>query len=166
VALARTLLGKLGWILPVTFGVVTVTFFVARVFTGDPTALYAPPDAGAELRTEIRENLGRDRWPEAGAAGPPVSPRVLRQHGPARDDRDGPDARAEPADPGRRPRYRVTPAVRTALNGMGARPRSRYRPSEDPMPDHSIPLVTAAGSRAATAGLLLTAGGTAPGGLG
>jgi peptide/nickel transport system permease protein len=42
----------------VVFGVVTITFFVARVFSGDPTSLFSPPNAGPELRAKIRASLG------------------------------------------------------------------------------------------------------------
>lgn len=55
------ILRKVGWVLPVAFGVVTLTFFVARVFTGDPTSLYLPPDAPLELRAEMRADLGLDQ---------------------------------------------------------------------------------------------------------
>jgi peptide/nickel transport system permease protein len=45
-------------VFPVALGVVTITFFMARVFTGDPTELYAPPDATDALRAQIRAQLG------------------------------------------------------------------------------------------------------------
>ncbi|PZP43787.1 MAG: peptide ABC transporter permease [Azospirillum brasilense] len=56
--LARMILRRLLWVLPVALGVVTITFFVARVFTGDPTELYTPPEATDELRAQIRAQLG------------------------------------------------------------------------------------------------------------
>lgn len=54
----RVLVQKLLWVLPVSFGVVTVTFFVSRVFTGDPTNLYLPADAELSVREAMREKLG------------------------------------------------------------------------------------------------------------
>ena len=57
-ALFKMLLRRIFWVLPVAFGVVTITFFTARVFNGDPTELYTPPEATAELIAEIREDLG------------------------------------------------------------------------------------------------------------
>src|SRR5579871_565397 len=51
-------LRRLFWIFPVALGVVTITFFMARVFTGDPTELYSPPDATDALRAQIRAELG------------------------------------------------------------------------------------------------------------
>lgn len=57
-ALARMILKRLFWIVPVAFGVVTITFFMARVFSGDPAELYTPPEATDELRAQIRAQLG------------------------------------------------------------------------------------------------------------
>lgn len=57
-ALMKMLLRRIFWVLPVAFGVVTITFFTARVFTGDPTELYAPPEASAQLLAQIRAELG------------------------------------------------------------------------------------------------------------
>jgi ABC-type dipeptide/oligopeptide/nickel transport system permease component len=54
----RMLIQRALWALPVALGVVTITFFVARLFGGDPTELYAPPEATDELRAQIREKLG------------------------------------------------------------------------------------------------------------
>src|SRR5260370_26651003 len=54
----RMILRRLLWVFPVAFGVVTLTFFMARVFNGDPTALYAPPEATDALRAQIRAQLG------------------------------------------------------------------------------------------------------------
>jgi ABC-type dipeptide/oligopeptide/nickel transport system permease component len=56
--LALMILRRLCWIFPVALGVVTITFFAARVFTGDPTELYTPPEATDELRAQIRAQLG------------------------------------------------------------------------------------------------------------
>lgn len=52
------LLRRLLWIIPVAFGVVTITFFAARVFNGDPSELYTPPEASDELRLQIKQQLG------------------------------------------------------------------------------------------------------------
>ncbi len=54
----RLLVQRALWALPVALGVVTITFFTARLFGGDPTELYAPPEATDELRAQIREKLG------------------------------------------------------------------------------------------------------------
>src|SRR5258708_3117096 len=54
----RMILRRLLWVFPVAFGVVTLTFFMARVFNGDPTELYAPPEATDALRAQIRARLG------------------------------------------------------------------------------------------------------------
>ena len=58
---ARLVLVRVLWVVPVALGVVTVTFFVARVLGGDPTELFLPPNADAELREEVRASLGLDR---------------------------------------------------------------------------------------------------------
>jgi peptide/nickel transport system permease protein len=52
------ILRRLLWTLPVALGVVTITSFAARVFGGDPTELYTPPEATDELRARIRAQLG------------------------------------------------------------------------------------------------------------
>ena len=54
----KMILRRLLWVFPVAFGVVTITFFMARVFNGDPTELYAPPEATDALRQVIRNQLG------------------------------------------------------------------------------------------------------------
>jgi ABC-type dipeptide/oligopeptide/nickel transport system permease component len=56
--LGRMILRRLLWVFPVAFGVVTLTFFMARVFNGDPTELYVPPEATDTLRAQIRARLG------------------------------------------------------------------------------------------------------------
>ena len=56
--LGRMILRRLLWVFPVAFGVVTMTFFMARVLNGDPTELYAPPEATDALRAAIRARLG------------------------------------------------------------------------------------------------------------
>ncbi len=56
--LGKMILRRLLWVFPVAFGVVTMTFFMARVLNGDPTELYAPPEATDALRAEIRARLG------------------------------------------------------------------------------------------------------------
>lgn len=48
-------------VVPVVFGVVTLTFLVSRVFAPDPVALYVPPQADEQLRQEIRARLGLDK---------------------------------------------------------------------------------------------------------
>lgn len=57
---AIMLLKRLLWVIPVAFGVVTITFFTARAFNGDPAELYAPPEASAELLVMIRHDMGLD----------------------------------------------------------------------------------------------------------
>jgi ABC-type dipeptide/oligopeptide/nickel transport system permease component len=56
--LAKMIVRRMLWVFPVAFGVVTITFFMARVFSGDPTELYAPPEATDALRAQIRAQLG------------------------------------------------------------------------------------------------------------
>jgi ABC-type dipeptide/oligopeptide/nickel transport system permease component len=58
-------LKRLLWAMPVAWGVMTITFFVSRLFTGDPTELYAPPEADEAFRQRIREEMG--------LADPPIS---------------------------------------------------------------------------------------------
>jgi peptide/nickel transport system permease protein len=58
---ARLVFTRLLWIIPVAAGVMTITFFVGRVFSGDPTNLYAPPQADAALRAKVRASLGLDK---------------------------------------------------------------------------------------------------------
>src|SRR5882762_5240613 len=57
----RLVFTRLLWIVPVAAGVMTITFFVGRVFSGDPTNLYAPPQADAALRAKVRASLGLDK---------------------------------------------------------------------------------------------------------
>lgn len=59
--ISRQLITRIGLMLPVVFGVVTLTFLVARVFAPDPVALYVPPQADEELRAKIRAELGLDK---------------------------------------------------------------------------------------------------------
>ena len=59
--LSRQLVIRLLLVLPVIFGVVTLTFLVSRVFAPDPVALYIPPQADEELRQKIRAELGFDK---------------------------------------------------------------------------------------------------------
>jgi ABC-type dipeptide/oligopeptide/nickel transport system permease component len=56
--LGKMILRRILWVFPVAFGVVTMTFFMARVLNGDPTELYAPPEATDALRAAIKERLG------------------------------------------------------------------------------------------------------------
>lgn len=60
-SVSRTVLVRTLWIVPVTLGVVTLTFFVARVLAGDPTDLYVPPQADEAFRETIRAQLGLDK---------------------------------------------------------------------------------------------------------
>src|SRR4051794_36160755 len=46
------------WAVPVAWGVVTITFFLSRVVTGDPVELYAPPEADQGFREQIRQQMG------------------------------------------------------------------------------------------------------------
>lgn len=56
--LGKMILRRVLWVFPVAFGVVTMTFFMARILNGDPTELYAPPEATDALRAQIRARLG------------------------------------------------------------------------------------------------------------
>lgn len=57
-ALLKLVARRALWAIPVAWGVMTITFFLSRVVTGDPTLLYAPPDADAATLAAIREKLG------------------------------------------------------------------------------------------------------------
>jgi ABC-type dipeptide/oligopeptide/nickel transport system permease component len=46
------------WAIPVAWGVVTITFVLSRVVTGDPVELYAPPEADEAFRAQIRQQMG------------------------------------------------------------------------------------------------------------
>jgi ABC-type dipeptide/oligopeptide/nickel transport system permease component len=48
-------------IVPVALGVLTLTFFVARVVAGDPVELFVPDNANAQQRADIREKFGLDK---------------------------------------------------------------------------------------------------------
>lgn len=56
--LGRLAIKRVLWAIPVAWGVMTIAFFLSRVVTGDPTNLYAPPDADAHTLSAIREKLG------------------------------------------------------------------------------------------------------------
>ena len=58
--LTRTIAIRILLVVPVALGVVTLTFFLSRVMTGDPTELFLPVDADQELRDSIRAHLGLD----------------------------------------------------------------------------------------------------------
>lgn len=47
-------------VVPVIWGVVTLTFLIGRVLAPDPVELYMPPQADQQTREEIRERLGLD----------------------------------------------------------------------------------------------------------
>ncbi|MUV87430.1 ABC transporter permease subunit [Natronomonas sp. CBA1123] len=59
--LAKFLIKRLLQGVVVTWGVVTVVFFLRYLTPGDPTATLLPPDAGPEVRQRLRENLGLDQ---------------------------------------------------------------------------------------------------------
>ncbi|MFW5964769.1 MAG: ABC transporter permease [Natronomonas sp.] len=59
--LAKFLIKRLLQGVVVTWGVVTVVFFLRYLTPGDPTATLLPPDAGPEVRRRLRENLGLDQ---------------------------------------------------------------------------------------------------------
>ncbi len=59
--LSRQLVMRILLVVPVIFGVVTLTFVVARVLAPDPVELYVPPQADQQLREEIRERFGLDK---------------------------------------------------------------------------------------------------------
>ena len=59
--ISRQLIARILLVIPVVFGVVTLTFLVTRVFAPDPTELYVPPQADENLRQQIRERLGLDK---------------------------------------------------------------------------------------------------------
>ncbi|MDE0376335.1 MAG: ABC transporter permease [bacterium] len=59
--ISRQLATRVLLVVPVVFGVVTLTFLVSRVFAPDPVALYVPPQADEQLRQEIRARLGLDK---------------------------------------------------------------------------------------------------------
>ena len=55
------LLRRLLFMLPILFGIITVTFFVTRVVSGDPAVLIAGQFAGTEVLENVRAQLGTDR---------------------------------------------------------------------------------------------------------
>jgi len=59
-SLTRTIVTRILLIIPVAVGVVSLTFFLSRVMTGDPVELFLPVDANQELRDSIRAHLGLD----------------------------------------------------------------------------------------------------------
>ena len=59
--LSQQLAIRLLLVIPVVFGVVTLTFLVSRVFAPDPVALYVPPQADEQLRQKIRTELGFEK---------------------------------------------------------------------------------------------------------
>jgi peptide/nickel transport system permease protein len=52
---------RLLFLIPVMFGVLVVTFVVARVLPGDPTYLLVPKDADAATVAAVRQELGLDK---------------------------------------------------------------------------------------------------------
>jgi ABC-type dipeptide/oligopeptide/nickel transport system permease component len=59
--LLRLVALRIVMMLPVAFGVVTLTFFVSHVLAADPVELFLPPQADERLRQEIRASLGLDK---------------------------------------------------------------------------------------------------------
>ena len=59
--LVRLVALRVAMIVPVAFGVVTLTFFVSHVLAADPVELFLPPQANEQLRQEIRASLGLDK---------------------------------------------------------------------------------------------------------
>lgn len=57
----RYLLFRVAWMGFVVFGVVTLTFFIARVIPADPARLAAGLNAGPEQVAEVRRTLGLDQ---------------------------------------------------------------------------------------------------------
>src|SRR5215813_2612706 len=60
-ALSRLVALRILMIIPVAFGVFTLTFFVSHVLAADPVELFLPPQADEQLRQEIRASLGLDK---------------------------------------------------------------------------------------------------------
>jgi peptide/nickel transport system permease protein len=60
-SLFRIVSARIFWIFPVAFGVVTLTFFISRVVSSDPTSLFMPPGAPESFRATIRASLGLDK---------------------------------------------------------------------------------------------------------
>src|SRR5678815_4342398 len=60
-ALPRLIALRILMIIPVAFGVFTLTFFVSHVLAADPAELFIPPQADDQLRAEIRASLGLDK---------------------------------------------------------------------------------------------------------
>ncbi|MGC5249512.1 ABC transporter permease [Gordonia sp. DT219] len=56
--IVRQAIRRIGGAVLVILGVVTLTFLLTRVFAGDPTNLFAPPNATQADRNAIRERLG------------------------------------------------------------------------------------------------------------
>lgn len=54
----QVLIPRLLWVIPVALGVVTLTFFISRLFGGDPVELYLPTHADEELREAVRASMG------------------------------------------------------------------------------------------------------------
>lgn len=54
----RLVVKRVLWAIPVSWGVMTIAFFLSRVVTGDPTYLYVPPDADQATINAVRAKLG------------------------------------------------------------------------------------------------------------
>jgi ABC-type dipeptide/oligopeptide/nickel transport system permease component len=59
--ISRFLIVRILLVLPVMFGVVTLTFLIARVLAPDPVELYVPLQADQQVREQIRKRLGLDK---------------------------------------------------------------------------------------------------------
>jgi peptide/nickel transport system permease protein len=58
VKLARLVVKRVLWAIPVAWGVMTIAFFLSRIVAGDPTYLYVPPDADQATINAVRAKLG------------------------------------------------------------------------------------------------------------
>src|SRR5262245_53591317 len=59
--MVQYILLRLAWIIFVVLGVVTLTFFIARIIPADPARLAAGLNAGQEQVEEVRRALGLDQ---------------------------------------------------------------------------------------------------------
>jgi peptide/nickel transport system permease protein len=61
VTLLLRIASRVLWTVPVALGVVTVTFFIARVVAGNPAALLLPPGASQAVRNQFAARLGLNK---------------------------------------------------------------------------------------------------------
>lgn len=76
--LARLVIKRVLWAIPVAWGMMTIAFFLSRVVAGDPTYLYVPPDADQATINAVRDKLGLGNRDASLASD--VSSRVLAGH--------------------------------------------------------------------------------------